>query len=122
MAASDPRQAPGFTRRLLAARLVVWLERLWPAVWPAVAVVGVFLVSALFGLWFALPLPLHVALLALFLAALAAALWWARPTFRFADRGTGLARLERDSGARHQPLRGLDDSLPEAVDDPLTRR
>ena len=122
MAASDPRQAPGFRRRLLAARVTVWAERLWPALWPAVAVVGVFLAASLFGLWYGLsPIP-HVLLLVLFLAALGAAVWHARQSFRFSDRQAGLARLERDSGARHQPLRGLDDELPDAVQDPVTQR
>src|SRR5688500_9802623 len=122
MAASDPRQAPGFRRRLLAARVTVWAERLWPALWPAVAVVGLFLAASLFGLWYGLgPVP-HILVMGLFLAALGAAVWHARQSFRFSDRLAGLARLERDSGARHQPLRGLDDELPDAVQDPVTQR
>jgi uncharacterized protein (TIGR02302 family) len=118
----DPRQAPGFRQRLLAARAFVWFERLWPAAWPAVAVLGVFAAASLFGLWYGLPRPLHALLLLLFAAALGAALWHARRSFAFADRLAGLARLERDSDARHQPLRGLDDTLPEDVQDPVTRR
>ena len=54
MAASDPRQSPGFRRRLLAARLFVWAERVWPAVWPAVGVAGLFLATSLLGLWYGL--------------------------------------------------------------------
>ena len=122
MAAPDPRHAPGFKRRLLAARAAVWVEKLWPALWPTVAVLGIFVAASLFGLWYGLaPVP-HLLLLALFLAALAGAVWHARQSFHFADRLAGLARLERDSGARHQPLRGLDDELPEGVQDPVTRR
>src|SRR5947209_8104012 len=122
MAASDPRQSPGFRRRLLAARLFVWAERVWPAVWPAVGVAGLFLATSLLGLWYGLTTAPHAVLLALFAAGLAAALWRARQAFRFSDRGSGLARLERDSGVTHRPLRGLDDTLPQSVQDPLTQR
>src|SRR3954447_1376366 len=122
MAASDPRQSPGFRRRLLAARLFVWAERVWPAVWPAVGVAGLFLATSLLGLWYGLTTAPHAVLLALFAAGLAAALWRARQAFRFSDRASGLARLERDSGVTHRPLRGLDDTLPASVQDPLTQR
>src|SRR3954447_12926021 len=122
MAASDPRQSPGFRRRLLAARLFVWAERVWPAVWPAVGVAGLFLATSLLGLWYGLTTVPHAVLLVLFAAGLAAALWRARQAFRFSDRASGLARLERDSGVTHRPLRGLDDTLPASVQDPLTRR
>ena len=122
MAASDPRQSPGFRRRLLAARLFVWAERVWPAVWPAVGVAGLFLATSLLGLWYGLTTVPHAVLLALFAAGLAAALWRARQALRFSDRASGLARLERDSGVTHRPLRGLDDTLPASVQDPLTQR
>src|SRR3954471_24311051 len=122
MAASDPRQSPGFRRRLLAARLFVWAERVWPAVWPAVGVAGLFLATSLLRLWYGLTTVPHAVLLALFAAGLAAALWRARQALRFSDRASGLARLERDSGVTHRPLRGLDDTLPASVQDPLTQR
>src|SRR3954469_5377740 len=122
MAASDQRQSPGFRRRLLAARLFVWAERVWPAVWPAVGVAGLFLATSLLGLWYGLTTVPHAVLLALFAAGLAAALWRARQAVRFSDRASGLARLERDSGVTHRPLRGLDDTLPQSVQDPLTQR
>ena len=41
---------------------------------------------------------------------------------RIVGRDAGLARLEQDSGARHQPLRALDDTLPSGFADPATRR
>src|ERR687885_335728 len=90
MAASDPRQSPGFRRRLLAARLFVWAERVWPAVWPAVGVAGLFLATSLLGLWYGLTTVPHAVLLALFAAGLAAALWRARQAFRLAPPRSAL--------------------------------
>lgn len=118
----DPRQARGFRLRLALARLVVSGERLWPALWPSAAVLGVFVAASLFGLWLRLPLLLHLPLLGLFLGALGWSLWRVRGLIALAPRDAGLARLERDSGVAHQPLRGLDDTLPDAVADPVTRR
>lgn len=119
----DPRGgARGFERRVTAARAFVSLERWWLALWPAAAVVASFAAASLLGLWLGLPLALRVPLLLLFAAALGLALWRARGELVPAGRDAGLARLERDSGASHQPLRTLDDTLPEDLGDPLTRR
>src|SRR5687768_10945795 len=118
MTSGDPRHTRTFRLRLLLARLVVTFERLWPAVWPALAVLGVFAAVSLFGLWLHLPLTLHALLLALFVGAFGFALWRARGAFTVAARSVGLARLEDDSGVGHQPLQALDDTLPEGFVDP----
>src|SRR5258708_21808612 len=34
-------------------------ERFWPALWPATGLIGLFLAGALFGIYAALPWPLH---------------------------------------------------------------
>jgi uncharacterized protein (TIGR02302 family) len=122
MTSGDPRQTRGFRLRVAGARVVVTLERWWPALWPPLAVVGVFIVLSLFGLWLVVPLPIHLILLMGFAAALAYALWRVRSAFPLATRQAALSRLERDSGIPHQPLRALDDTLPPDVSDPATRR
>ena len=122
MSTGDPRQSRSFKARVWLARLVVTAERVWPALWPPLAVVGVFVAMSLFGLWLALPATLHLVLLALFVAALGLALWRARWALVPATRDAGLSRLERDSGVAHQPLRALDDQLPADIRDPATRR
>ncbi|MFZ1425140.1 MAG: TIGR02302 family protein, partial [Geminicoccaceae bacterium] len=122
MSDGDPRQTRSFRIRLLLARLVVSFERLWPAMWPSLAVVGSFVVLSLFGLWLSLPLWLHVPLLAMFFGLLGWTLWRARLKLRVVGRDAGLARLEQDSGVTHQPLRALDDTLPSDFVDPATRR
>ena len=122
MTAADPRATRPFRLRLLGARLAVSFEALWPALWPTVAVVGLFLAISLLGFWALLPGWLHALGLAAFLAALGAALFRARRAFRLAGELPGLARLEQDSGVRHQPLRSLGDTLPSEIADPVTRR
>ena len=57
------------------ARLVLWWERLWPALWPAAGVAGLFLAFALFDLLPVLPEWLHGLALAGFAAAFGYALW-----------------------------------------------
>jgi hypothetical protein len=52
-----------FSTRLRLARAALLWERVWPACWPALAVLGTFLVLALFDLLPLLPGVLHAALL-----------------------------------------------------------
>jgi uncharacterized protein (TIGR02302 family) len=122
MITADPRQTRRFRLRVWLARLVITCERLWPALWPPLAVVGSFAAISLFGLWLVVPAPLHMVLLAGFVAALGYALWRARSALGLAPRAAGLSRLERDSGIAHQPLRALDDRLPSDFNDPATKR
>jgi uncharacterized protein (TIGR02302 family) len=122
MTPGDPRITPAFRLRLLGARLAVSFEALWPALWPAIAVLGLFLTVSLLDVWLILPGWLHGAGLGVFAVALAAALVHARHAFAIASIDRGLARLEKDSGTRHQPLRALGDHLPGELSDPVTRR
>ena len=122
MSGHDPRLTRSFKIRLLLARLVVSFERLWPALWPTLAVLGSFAALSLFGLWLSLPLWLHLPLLLAVVGVLGWTLWRARQTLRLAGRDAGLARLEHDSGVTHQPLRALDDTLAGDFSDPATRR
>lgn len=118
----DPRSTRTYRWRLGLARAAVAFERLWPAAWPTIAVIGLFLAISLLGLWHRLPWWLHGLGLVLFVAGLAVALVRLVPAVRWPTRDAGLARIERDSGVRHQPLRSLDDRLPVEVSDPVTRQ
>ena len=64
------------------ARLVLVVEAVWPAVWPALAVIGLFLVLALLDAPGWLPASLHLAALLAFAAALLVALGRAAWRFR----------------------------------------
>lgn len=121
MATVDPRSTRGFRARLAAARAAVTVERLWPALAPAGALLGVFLVVSLFDVWQRLPFWAHLAGLVLFVLALGRALWAARGSFAPAGPDAGLRRLERDSAIRHQALQALGDTLPAGLDNPTTR-
>jgi uncharacterized protein (TIGR02302 family) len=98
-----------FAMRLRLARAALLWERVWPACWPALAVLGTFLVLALFDLLPNLPGLLHAALLlslsAVFVVALAAAF---RKLF-VPDRFAARRRIEQASGLQHRPLQTLAD-------------
>jgi uncharacterized protein (TIGR02302 family) len=102
-------------RRLAArrtlARLAILFERVWPAIWPPLGVVGLFVVVAFLNLPSLLPAWLHIAMLAGFggaaLTLLALGLRGiAAPNLAAADR-----RLEIASGLTHRPLSVLSDRL-----------
>ncbi len=100
-------------RRLRArARGALLFERLWPALWPAAGIGGLFVALALFGLLAPLPALAHDAVLAGFGSAFGVALW--RGLWRGPWRGSGGwrgpdpalldRRIERASGLAHRPL------------------
>ncbi|MGC1409102.1 MAG: DUF4175 family protein, partial [Acetobacteraceae bacterium] len=95
-------------RRALA-RLAILFERIWPAVWPALGVAGLFVFAALLDLPRLLPPWLHIGLLAatalLILGLLVRGLQGiAAPDDKAADR-----RLEVASELPHRPLAVLTD-------------
>ncbi len=97
------------TARRSAARRVLWIERLWPALWPAAGLIGAWIALALFDVPSLLPPAWHIGALVLFAAGLVWLVWrglrrLTAPTAAEIDR-----RLERASGLRHRPLATLDD-------------
>ncbi|NYZ15214.1 TIGR02302 family protein [Azospirillum sp. RWY-5-1] len=100
---------PGF--RLLQARLALAWERLWPGLWPAASVLGLFIAVAFFNILPTLPGWLHLLALAGFAAGLGVALWRGLRGFTFPDAAAARRRIERDSGLAHRPLHVLRDSV-----------
>lgn len=120
----DPAVAPAadpLAGRLRLARMALAWERLWLAVWPAVALVGLFSVIALFDLLPALPAWLHALILAGFAAGIGWSLWRARAVFSLPPPEAGRRRLEIASGMLHRPLATLRDELAGGADDPVAR-
>ena len=117
------RARPMIDERLRAltarARLVLWWEALWPALWWPLGTVIVFLILSLLGIWDLLPVaarPYGVGLAALaLLASLIPLVRISPPT-----RQQALARIDRDSAAPHRPAAALADSLAGAPSDPGT--
>ncbi|MBP2232004.1 uncharacterized protein (TIGR02302 family) [Azospirillum agricola] len=100
---SEPRA------RLWQARSALLWERLGPALWAPLTILGVFLALALFNLLPHLPGWLHAALLVLLAGAFALAVVAGVRRLRLPDEGDARRRLERDSGIPHRPLTALRD-------------
>jgi uncharacterized protein (TIGR02302 family) len=96
-------------RQRRQARLTLWFERLWPSIWPALGVVGLFLCFALFDIPGLLPGWLHAAALAGFVVAGLALLWHGLRRVRIPGPEATDRRLEFASGLSHQPLSILTD-------------
>lgn len=116
---ANPLETRSFNRKLWLARVALAFERLYPALFPALVIIAAFVIVSLFDLWRSLPVWLHVVALAGFATALLYSLYRARGALVWPSRAAGLARLEADSDARHQPLRVLEDRLPDGLDDPV---
>ncbi len=114
------RQVKRFAHRLLAARLALLWENVWPLAWPVPAVLVLFLAVALMDVLPRLGGWIHAGVLGLFIAALTAGAVRLRhvawPTHEQCAR-----RLERDSALPHRPLALLTDHLAAGADEPQAR-
>jgi uncharacterized protein (TIGR02302 family) len=102
------------------ARLVLLWERFWPPIAWALTLAALFLAASWFGLWLDLPVGARMAGVAIFAAALVFFLY---PLARLHNpgRAEALARLDRDSKARHQPASTSLDQLADRRADEATR-
>lgn len=91
------------------ARISLFWEHTWPAIWPAVGVVGAFAVLALLNALPSLPGWVHAIFLFGFAAAFLATLGHAFRRIRLPSAGAATRRLETDSGLAHRPLTTIDD-------------
>ncbi len=105
------QQARVLARKRAVARVTLWFEQLWPALWPALGVLGLYMIVSLLDLPALLPAWARFVLLAAAAAAFGTGLWRGlrrvvRPDANRVDR-----RLERASGLRHRPLATLADQV-----------
>jgi uncharacterized protein (TIGR02302 family) len=119
---------PGPNGRRLVARLrlaraaLVW-ERMWPAAWPALCILGILTVAALFDVLPRLPGAAHAGILALFAIAFAGAVAWgarAAGVHRWPDPIMARRRIEAASGLAHRPLEALADRPSGPLDGPAS--
>jgi uncharacterized protein (TIGR02302 family) len=108
-------------RALLRARAALFWERLWPRLTPALLVAALFAVVVLLDLLPALPIWLHVAILALFALAFAAALAWLPRGLHWPSEAEARRRVETASDLRHRPLETLIEPIAVGGDDPQAR-
>jgi len=109
--APDPRDALArrLQRRRTLARAAILFERVWPAVWPALGLAGLFLCAALLDLPRLLPPWPHAALLMAVAIGVAALLLRGLRQVRAPDAASADRRLERASALTHRPLATLTD-------------
>ncbi len=95
-------------RRALA-RLAILFERIWPALWPALGVAGLFVCAALLDLPRVLPPWLHIGLLAVTALLILGLLIRGLQGIRAPDDTAADRRLELASDLPHRPLSVLTD-------------
>ena len=125
-APSRPRVASRQSRggfRILAARLVLYWERLAPAILPILGVIAAFIIFALLGFWEKTPVWLHWIALTFGVGALGIFFWRDIRPLRWPSRRAAQARIEDDARLIHAPLQSLDDwpSNPALQASPLWR-
>ncbi|HEY1259351.1 MAG TPA: TIGR02302 family protein [Stellaceae bacterium] len=112
---------PLFAAKLRLASAALWWEEVWPALWPAAAILALLAVLGLFDLLPRLPGLAHAAIL---LALGAAFLILAGVGLRglaAIDRIAASRRIEQASGLLHRPLQALADQPGVPLDVPSTR-
>ncbi|MBV8170275.1 MAG: DUF4175 family protein, partial [Alphaproteobacteria bacterium] len=101
--------SPVAPHRYRLAYLALLWEAGWPALWPALAIVGGFLVIALLDLLPELNPWAHGAVLAGFAIALVAALVGGLGAARWPNLAGARRRLETANALQHRPLAALED-------------
>jgi uncharacterized protein (TIGR02302 family) len=99
------------------ARVALAWERVWPALWPALAIAGLYLAAALFGLIARIPAALHGLVQAAVLAAIAFVVMENFHGLRWPSWLQGARRVERDSHLAHRPITEAGDTLSAGVGD-----
>ncbi len=107
---TDPALTPAVERKVRLARLVLTWERLWPCLWPVVAVIAIFVCLSLFEIWRQLPGWLHTLALAGFAFAVGWTAYRLAGRFEPPVRRHAVRRVERASELEHRPLSALEDS------------
>lgn len=110
-----------FARRVALARLALFWEQAWPAIWPAVGSAGLFVALSLAGTWQLVDGWYHLAALVVFALATLALLGRGLRALRTPSVDEGRRRLEHDSGLDHRPLAALSDNLASGRRDRQTR-
>lgn len=103
------RRVPG-DGAIFAARLVLFWERLWPAILPALAVPFVFAFISLCDLWKFTPSWAHWLALVIGGTGFAALLYRGLKGIEFPSRREAQARLEEDGHVDHAALQAMDDT------------
>ena len=104
--------------RMALARATLAWEQIWPAAWPALGVMGVFLVLALFDVLPALPGWLHLAVLIALGVVFVYAVVRGVRAWRAPDADAARRRIEIASALAHRPLTAVRDDLASGAETP----
>lgn len=100
-------------------RAALFWERVWPALWPASAIVGLFMAAALFGLFGILPWELDALIFSASLAAFGWAIFHGFADYKFPSWMEGARRLEQSSALEHRPITERDDVIAAGIGDDM---
>lgn len=106
-------------RYIAVARLSLLWERVWPALWPATGIIGLFAAAALFDLFAQIPSSLHLILLLVAVGVAGYFLFRNFSEFRTPDWQESARRVERDSTLAHRPITERHDRLAAGSGDAL---
>jgi uncharacterized protein (TIGR02302 family) len=112
-------RAESTQRYVAASRAALAWERVWPALWPASGIAGLFAAAALFDLFDPLPWALHALILAGAITATGLALYFGLRDVRLPSWTDGARRLEQGSGFPHRPISEAGDAMAVGAGDPL---
>ena len=113
-ATAAPLADAAFERKIALSRWALALERVWPLLWLPLAVLGLFLLVSLAGVWPLLSKPAHAGLYVGFaVLGLCSLLPLAR--LSWPSREAALQRLEALSGVPHRPASSYEDRLAAEV-------
>ncbi|MEI9996265.1 MAG: DUF4175 family protein [Rhizomicrobium sp.] len=93
------------------SRAALAWERVWPALWPASGIAGLFAAAALFDLFAPLPWSLHALILSAALTGIGLSLYFGFRAVRLPGWSDGARRLEITSGLSHRPISEAGDRM-----------
>jgi uncharacterized protein (TIGR02302 family) len=96
-------------RLVKMARLALLWEMVWLGLWRVATALGLFLGLSLFDVWRLVPAYVHWTAVLALLCFGGFSLFQERGNLRLPSRRAILARIERDNGLPHHPLRALED-------------
>ncbi len=106
-------------RFVATARLILLWERIWPAMWPGMGIIGIGVIVALVGLFTILPGVVHALLLIVLFGSAAYFFWKTFSPFRSPRWEDGARRVERDSDLPNRPITEGTDNVAAGKGDPF---